>query len=140
MASTAKYLPVYHIEPSVSIWLFTCLFVSMIHHKNNKEKPLNMYTSPSNIQGMRESEKNERGCLLYWSLSPQETFSVVHLVYIGNIIPGELSMNGLESLQPQYMYTDKRRALMDMRFFGRKTNQKIVFGYFSMSLLYPLVF
>jgi hypothetical protein len=29
-------------------------------------------------------------------------FSVVHLVYIGNIIPGELSMNGLESLQPQH--------------------------------------
>lgn len=61
-----------------------------------------VYIALYNIQGMRESEKNERGCLLYWSLSPQETFSVVHLVYIGNIIPGELSMNGLESLQPQH--------------------------------------
>lgn len=47
----------YHIEPSVSIWLFTCLFVSMIHHKNNKEKPLNMYTSPSIISRVWEKAK-----------------------------------------------------------------------------------
>ena len=74
----------------------------MIHHKNNKEKPLNMYTSLFNIQGMRESEKNEKGLVILMVIKSAGDFSVVHLVYIGNIIPGELSMNGLESLQPQH--------------------------------------
>ena len=110
--------------------IYLSLRLHDIHHKNNKEKPLNMYTSPSNIQGMRESEKNEKGLVILMVIKSAGDFSVVHLAYsIGNIIPGELSMNGLESLQPQ-----------QCGFFWGKTNQKIVFGYFSVSVLYPLVF